>query len=101
MSSKSGQSRRERLARSKRNKGRQSPPVKVAQQQAAAPIQETTALPGISAPPSASTSPVSAPVPEAVAAPVRYPYVVSELRRIGILAGIILVILVILAVTLP
>ena len=31
----------------------------------------------------------------------RYPYVVTELRRIGILAGIILAILVVLALVLP
>jgi len=49
-------------------------------------------------------------VPPKVAAPsvgaptltlARYPYVVTELRRIGILAGIILVILVVLFLVLP
>ncbi len=36
-----------------------------------------------------------------VAGAVRYPYITAELKRIGILAGIILVILIVLALVLP
>ena len=94
MPSKSGHSRRERLARSKKKKGRRSPPVAVAQQPATAPTHETAASPRVSVPAAGTPS------PGIVAAPAQYPYIASELRRIGILAGITLVILVILALTL-
>jgi hypothetical protein len=45
------------------------------------------------------------PMPKAAAAPLRaaenpYPYITSELRRIAILAGIIIVILIVLSITL-
>ena len=46
-----------------------------------------------------ATSP-SAPTPVATVTVTRYPYIVTELRRIGILAGITLVILVVLALVL-
>jgi hypothetical protein len=50
------------------------------------------------------TAAVQAPVPTATATPkartAQYPYITSELRRIGILAGIILVILIVLSVVL-
>ena len=42
----------------------------------------------------------SAPTPAATVATARYPYIITELRRIGILAGITLVILVVLALVL-
>ena len=51
-------------------------------------------------PPGASAPSVSVPTPVAKPAMARYPYVAIELQRIGILAGIILVILVVLALTL-
>ena len=44
--------------------------------------------------------PVSAPVSVTTQSAARYPYTLTELKRIGILAGIMLVILVVLAVVL-
>jgi len=59
-------------------------------------------------PDSATAAPAApvqpAPVPTAAATPkvrtAQYPYITSELRRIGILAGIILVILIVLSIVL-
>jgi len=42
----------------------------------------------------------TAPTPAATVTTARYPYIITELRRIGILAGITLVILVVLALVL-
>ena len=42
----------------------------------------------------------STPTPSAAVSAIRYPYIITELRRIGILAGITLVILVVLALVL-
>jgi hypothetical protein len=50
--------------------------------------------------PIVSTPPPSAPVAKTKAPAVKYPYVTAELRRIGILAGAILVILIVLALVL-
>jgi hypothetical protein len=50
--------------------------------------------------PSVTTPPPSVPTARTKAAAVKYPYVLAELRRIGILAGAILVILIILAIVL-
>ena len=75
---------RKQTFRSKKSKGRLSPPV--SQPQAVA--QTTESIP----PPQMLKK--SAPTPVAT---VRYPYVLPELRRIGILAGIMLVILIVLA----
>jgi len=83
-------SRRFKVLQSKRKKLRQSPPATVAQQ----PVVTQTDKPVASAHP-ASTS-----IPKATSNIARYPYVVAELRRIGILAGIVLVILTVLALTL-
>ena len=47
-----------------------------------------------------STSLPSTPTPSAAVSAVRYPYITTELRRIGILAGIMLVTLVVLALVL-
>jgi len=95
MPGKSWQSRRKHSTRSKRKKGRRSPAATVAQQKAIAPAHEAVAPPRVAAPSaSVHTSKVTPTT-------VRYPYIVSELRRIGILAGIMLVILVVLALVLP
>ncbi len=86
MPSKSWQGRR-KLPRSKRGKGTAiSPAMPVQQREVAQPDKP------VAPPPKAATP--SAGVP--VLASVRYPYVVTELQRIGILAGIVLVILVVL-----
>ena len=95
MPSKSGRGRRWRPPQSKRKKGRRSPPAAVIQQQIAAPTHKVASPSKVSAPSVGTSAPGVAPTPA------RYPYVVSELRRTGILAGIILVTLVILAVVLP
>ncbi len=64
----------------------QQPPVS----QAYGPVSQ----PEVSAPlPSTST-------PSAAVSAIRYPYIVAEMRRIGILAGIMLVILVVLTLVL-
>ena len=59
--------------------------------------------------PEATTSSVTEPPPSSVREPTsvvtlavrRYPYISTEVRRIGMLAGIILAILVVLALVLP
>jgi len=66
-------------------------PAMAAQQQVVAQPEQPITPPKVSAP--------SAGVPAPTLA--RYPHVVNELRRIGILAGIILVILVVLSFVLP
>jgi len=93
MSGKSG--RRKQLARSKRKKGERSPSTEVARQpivptahEAAVPIKVSVPL-------------ASVPSPKSTLTTVRHPHIVGELRRIGILAGIILVILVVIAQVLP
>ena len=89
MPRKSWQGRR-KLARSKRRKERRSPASAVIQQQTSTPTPQVTAVPRVSIPPAGVSTPRVA----------QHPYVVGELKRIGILAGIILVILVVLAAVL-
>ncbi len=89
MSGKSRRSRGKHSFQSKKRKGGLSPPTIVTQQQAVAPTVEPVPTPEV---PRKS-------VPAAVTA-VQYPYILTELRRIGILAGIILAILVVLALIL-
>jgi len=84
-------SRRFKVLQSKRKKLRQSPPATVAQQQVVTQTHK----------PVASAHPASTPIPKATQKTARYPYVTAELRRIGILAGIALVILIVLALALP
>jgi len=74
---------------SKKGRGRPSPPVIVTPQQATIPADESVS------PPEVSRKSVPA-TPTAV----QYPYVLTELRRIGILAGIMVAILIILALVL-
>lgn len=85
MPSKSRHGRR-KLPRSKRKKGMPISPIMPIQQREVAQPDKPVV------PPRAATP--SAGVP--ALASVRYPYVVTELQRIGILAGIVLVILVVL-----
>ena len=95
MPGKSWQSRRKHSTRSKRKKGRRSPAATVVQPEAIAPAYEAVAPPKVAAPSA------SVPTPKVTPITVRYPYIGNELRRIGILAGIMLVILVVLALVLP
>ncbi len=83
-----------RLSRSQRKKsGKASLP-------ASSQRQPVAQVPSVS-PPDVSTSVVREPVPGPTSAVVRYPYISAEMRRIGILAGIIISILVVLALVLP
>lgn len=83
-------SRRVKALQSKRKKFRQQLSAAVAQP----PVVTQTDKPVASTP--------SAGMPTSRATPntARYPYVVAELRRIGVLAGITLVILIVLALVL-
>ncbi len=90
MSGKSRRSRGKHSFRSKKSRGRPTSPVIATQQQMATPTGESVSPSEVSAP-SASTS-----VPATKTA-VRHPYIFAELRRIGILAGIMLAILIVLA----
>ena len=94
MSGKSRHGRGKHSFQSKKGKGKRSPSTVVAQRQAVAQTYEPAA------PPKVTTSPVSVPTSKPTLAAIRYPYIVTELRNIGILAGIILVILVVLALVL-
>ena len=87
-------SRRQHPPRSKRGKGKWSRSDTVPQQQAVAQSYKPAPRPEVSAPP------VSVPTPVPAQTVVHYPYIVNELRTIGILAGIMLIILIILALVL-
>jgi len=91
MPSKSRRSRRKQSFEGKKGKGKRIPPVTAAQEQAVSATAPT-------APPARrATPPLNAPpLPTA-----SYPHVAAELRRIGILAGIMISVLVVLAFTLP
>ena len=91
----SAKSRRKHSSQGKKKKGQRGSSAIVAQQQAMAQTYKPAPQPKASAPS------VSAPTPIAAQTAARYPYIVSELRRIGILAGIMLVVLVVLALVLP
>jgi len=95
MPGKSRHGKRKHSSQGKKKKGRRGPPGIVAQQQAATQIDKPVAPPGVVAPSA------SAPTPMPVLTAVRHPYILAELRRIGILAGILLAILVVLALVLP
>ncbi len=89
MSGKSRHSRGKHSFQSKKRKDRLSHPVIVTQPPAVTPTTQSVPIPEVS----------KKPVPTIVTA-VRYPYILTELRRIGILAGIMLAILVVLALIL-
>ena len=78
----------------KKKKSRQHFSAMAAQQRVVAQTNKSVVSPKLSAPS------VSAPTPMATPTTARYPYIVAELRRIGILAGIMLVILITLALAL-
>lgn len=86
MTGKSRRSRGKHSFRSKKRRGRPSPPIIVTQQQAVTPTNESVPPPKVSRKLVLATSTAT-----------RYPYILAELRRIGILAGIMLAILIVLA----
>lgn len=94
MPSKSRHSRRKYSIQSKRKKGRPSHPTLLTQQSAVAQTHEPAPPPKVSVPSA------SVPTPMAKPAAARYPYIAAELRTIAILAGIMLIILTVLALVL-
>ena len=89
-----GKSRRKHQPRTKKRKERPGSPAIAVQQRESPQPRESVGRPK-------GTAPVAkAPNPIATLTATRYPYVGSELRRIGILAGIMLVILVVLVLIL-
>ena len=93
MPRKSRRRRGKRSSQIKKAETRQSPSTTVTQQPTVAPTAEPVSLPE----PVAPSAGESTSVPVSAAG---YPFIFAELRRIGILAGIMLVILVILALVL-
>ncbi len=79
---------------SKKKKGRSRRPPMLAQQPAAAQTPEPASSPKVPVP----STRVSAPM--AKSALVRYPYIATELRTSVILAGLMLIVLVVLALVL-
>ncbi len=89
------QSRKGQYAnQSKKKKSRSGRPAVPAQLSAIAQARQPVS------PPNVPTAPASAPVPTAKLTPTQYPHIAGELRTIGVLAGIILIILVVLALVL-
>jgi len=86
----SGKAQRHRRKRSSKSRSiKQAPPVIASERQ---PVAQS---PGPAFQPRAPVPLTKAPVP-----PAQYPYVATELRAIGVLAGAMLVILVVLALVL-
>ena len=90
----SGKSRRERRKRLSQGKKRKGALVRTARQQ---PISQ---IPKPVSPPSVSTPSAKVPVSRERLTVVRNPFIITELRRIGILAGVILTILIVMALVL-
>jgi len=89
MPGKSQRSRGKRLSRSKRRKSKQNLPAAVPQQQTVAQIDKPVSSPYTSVTPAKASTPAPTQT--------QYPYIATELRRIGILAGVMLAVLVVLA----
>ena len=94
MPGKSRHDRRKHSFQGKKKKGRRSPAGVVAQQQAVTETHKPVVHPRVAAPSA------SAPTPMPGLTAVRHPYILTELRRIGILAGVMLAILVVLVLVL-
>ena len=90
MSRKSQRGRGRHIPQDKKRKDRQNPSTRVVRQQVVAQTSKPVSQPSASAP-SGTTSAQTA------TTSTHYPYIAAELRRIGILTGIILVILAVLA----
>jgi hypothetical protein len=91
MTGKSRHGKRKLAFRGKKKKSRHHPPAVVTQASKPVSTKLPTKLP---------TPSVRAPTPTTLA-PARYPYIIGELRRFSILAGMVLVILIVLALVLP
>jgi len=92
-----GKSRRRRgkySPQSKKRKGRPNRPSVFAQQPAVAQTHEPVSSPDAPVPSA------SVPTPMVKPAAVRYPHIATELWTIGILAGVMLIVLVVLALVL-
>ena len=98
MSGKSRRSRAKRLSQSRRKKVRFGASPMAAQQPADTQTYEPITPPQVVAP--SASVPTSIPALEPAPTAVRYPFIATELRRIGILAGIALVILIVLSLVL-
>jgi hypothetical protein len=91
-------------AKSRRGKGKHphlSKKKKAMIRQVSTPLQQQAAT--VAPKPAVSVKAPAAPKPDAtpeVATAIRYPYVAEELKRIGILAGIVIVILIVLSIVL-
>ena len=94
MPGKSHRKREKRSLQSKRREGGQSQPTMLTQQPASTQTHEPASPPVV--PPSSTGG--STPMAGPLAA--RYPYVAAELKAIGILTGIMLIILIVLALVL-
>ena len=95
MPGKSRHDKGKRPSQSKKSKAMQRSAAGIVQQPAAAQTPKLIAPGVVSAPSSGSRQ-----KPSAAPSVARYPYVTAELRRIGILAGIIVIILIVLALVL-
>lgn len=91
MPSKSRRKRGKQSFHGKKRKGKLTPVPKTAEQ----PVATQTGTPGVH--PTVTAPPVSKPVPAPTPTVARYPYVTSELKRIGIIAAIMIAVLVILS----
>jgi len=79
----------------KKRKGKRTPVLTTAEQPVATQTYEPATPPPVAAPAASVPTPISTP------AAVKHPYITGELRRIGIIAGIMLAVLVILSFVLP
>ena len=89
-----GKSQRKHPSQSKKRKKKRGSSAIAAQQQPVSQTYEPVSQPVVSAPSASELT------PKATQAVAHYPYILTELRRIGILAGIMLAILVVLALVL-
>jgi hypothetical protein len=93
MSGKSRHRRGRYTVKSKKKQGKRSPPAMVAQQPADTQVEKDVVAPPELNAPSLNTSTVTPAI-------IKYPHLNSELRKIGILAGITLATLIILSLVL-
>ena len=91
----SGKSRRRQGKHSFQSKKRKDALARATQQQPVSQVKKPVSRPAVSTPSARE------PIPRATLRAARNPYITTELQRIGILGGIILTILVVLAFVLP
>jgi hypothetical protein len=95
MSSKSRRKRGKRSFHGKKRRDKLTPVLQTAEQVTASQTGTPTASPAPS--PTVTAPPAGKPAPAATPAVARYPYVTSELKRIGIIAAIMIAVLAILS----